>query len=132
MNAVLSAQTLDWRSSVAYKPEVQVAVRPRTVYEFNARAILDPGFRDRLRTDSATTLQECGFERLRATPQNGRLAALQMTDAELQVVSDLAEHVARHGVRGNIVLESELTELGYGMPVFLFVVVGLFIFVFFF
>jgi hypothetical protein len=132
MNAVLSAQTLDWRSSVAYKPEVQVAVRPQKVYEFNARAILDPGFRDRLRTDSATTLQDCGFERIRATPQNGRLAALQITDAELKVVSELAEHVATHGVRGNIVLESELTELGYGMPVFLFVIVGLFIFVFFF
>src|ERR1051326_5599171 len=94
MNAVLSAQTLDWRSSVAYKPEAQVAVRPPKVYEFNARAILDPGFRDRLRNDSATTLQDCGFERIRATPQNGRLAALQITDAELKVVSELAEHVA--------------------------------------
>jgi hypothetical protein len=129
MNAVLSAQTLDWRSSVAYKPEVQVAVRPREVYEFNARATFDRGFRDRLRDGSPATLEECGFERLTATPTDDRLAALQMTDAELKILSELAQLVGKHGMRGSVALEAELKELGYGTPVFVFVFVFLFVFV---
>jgi hypothetical protein len=129
MNAVLSAQTLDWRSSVAYKPEVQVAVRPRKVYEFNARATFDLGFRDRLRDGSTATLEEYGFERLMATPTDDRLAALQMTDAELKIVSELVQLVGKHGLRGSVALEAELKELGYATPVFVFVFVFLFVFV---
>src|SRR5919106_2891545 len=118
MNAVLSAQTLDWRSSVAYKPEVQVAVRPRKVYEFNARATFDRGFRDRLRDGSRAMLEEYGFERVAAIPTDDRLAALQMTDVELKVVTELAELVGKHGIRGSVAMEAELTELGYGTPIF--------------
>jgi hypothetical protein len=129
MNAVLAAQTIDWRSSVAYKREVQVPVGPANVYRFNARATFDPGFRDRLRDNSPSALVEYGFERLTPTLKADRLAALQMTEAERKVVSDLAEQLGKHGVRGNVALEAELTQLGYGMPVFVFVVVFLFIFI---
>jgi hypothetical protein len=129
MNAVLSAQTLDWRSSVAYKPEVQVAVRPRKVYEFNARATFDRGFRDRLRDGSRAMLEEYGFERVAAIPTDDRLAALQMTDVELKVVTELAELVGKHGIRGSVAMEAELTELGYGTPIFVFVFLFLFVFI---
>ena len=129
MDAVLSAQTLDWRSSVAYKPEARVAVRPRKVYEFNARATFDRSFRDRLRDGSPATLEEYGFERLTATPTDDRLAALQMTDVELEVVSELAKLLGKHGMRGSVALEAELTELGYGTPVFVFVFVFLFVYI---
>jgi hypothetical protein len=129
MDAVLSAQVLDWRSSVAYKPEVQVAVRPRKVYEFNARATFDRGFRDRLRDGSPAMLKEYGFERLTVTPTDDRLAALQMTDVELEFVSEIAELLRKHGMRGSVALEAELTELGYGTPVFVFVFLFLFVFI---
>jgi hypothetical protein len=129
MNAVLSAQTLDWRSSIAYKPEVQVTVSPRKVYEFNARATFDRSFRDRLKNGSPATLEDYGFGRLTATPTDDRLAALQMTDVELKVVSELAELLGKHGMRGSVALEAGLTELGYGTPVFVFVFVFLFVFV---
>ncbi len=129
MNAVRSAQTLDWRSSVAYKPEVQVAVRPRKVYEFNARATFDPGFRGRLRDGSPATLEEYGFEPVTATPKDDRLSALQMTEAEQKVVSELAALAGKHGMRGSAAMETELRELGYATPVFVFVFVFAFVFV---
>ena len=129
MDAVLSAQTLDWRRSVAFAPEVKVAVRPRKVYEFNARATFDRAFRDRLRDRSPAMLDEYGFGRLTATPTDDRLAALQMTGVELQAVSELVELVRKHGTRGSAALEAELTEPGYAAPVFVFVFVALFVFV---
>jgi hypothetical protein len=125
MNAVLAAQTLDWKRSVAYLPEVQVDVTPLKVYEFNARATLEEGFRNRLRDDFAGALEDYGLNQLIIAPVDERLATLQMTDEELQGLKDVVEHFTKNRVGGSIALEAELAKQGYGMPAIVLLILAI-------
>jgi hypothetical protein len=62
MNAVVSANTLDWRASAAYNPELAMPdADPMRIYRFTGRCTLDRAFRRRITRDPRAVFEEHGF-----------------------------------------------------------------------
>lgn len=130
MNGVISAQTLQWQDSAAFDPDLALSVNVLNVYRFNGRATLDPAFRQSLTTDSARVFADHGLERWLMPLSSETINRLVLSDKEMSALSEVSERVCRNGIKGQMTLEGQLAELGYGMPAIAVVVVAVAVAVF--
>ena len=62
MNAVTSANTLDWRASASFNPALAMPdADPTRIYRFSGQCVLDRAFRRRVARNPQAVFQEHGF-----------------------------------------------------------------------
>jgi hypothetical protein len=132
MNAVLSADTLPWRESAAFKPSLCLGdINPLDVYEFVSNATFDTDFRDSVLVDAHTALARFRL------PAAGRLREPELVEPRLAL--DEEEHAALDELltrmRGMDVdslraVETAALREGVGMPAVALLVVAVAVAVF--
>jgi len=133
MNAVISANTLDWRSSSAFNKAFSIeGFDVDAVLEFNSRATFDPEFKTQLRDDFEGALQRYDLQALDAravdASWNDRLT---LQDDEYEALDDITRRLSGRGIAANMALERSTSGMGVGVPAIavLIVIVAVIVFV---
>jgi hypothetical protein len=136
MNAVLSAETLPWRESAAFKSSLVVGdIDPFDVYQFLGHATFDSDFREHVLADARAALARFRL------PAGGSVRSPELVahrialDAEeREALDQLALHVHGKDIDGLRAVEGAALREGVGMPAIaaLVVVVAIAVLVFVF
>lgn len=118
MNAITSAQTLPWRHSAAFDPNLVLGdVDPVDVYEFVGRSTFDAEFRKEVVTDAQAVLARFRL------PDRGRLLCPELVDdrlaldaEEMIALDELSMKVRGQGIAGARAMEGVALREGHGLP----------------
>lgn len=118
MNAVLSADTLAWRTSAAFDSNLVVGdVEPADVYEFVGRSTFDAEFRKNVLADTRNVLARFRL------PTAGEIRApglvedrMNLAPEELNALDELSREVHGHGLEGVRAAERGALREGHGLP----------------
>jgi hypothetical protein len=115
--AILSAQQLRWRESVAFDTDLAVAFEPAQLYEFNARLWSDPTWLTALQERPDELLAAFGLAKAAALlPENTVLENRRLTAEELAVMRQIMGIANERGLLSQEALEGMLNQDGYGLP----------------
>ena len=118
MNAVLSANTLAWRTSAAFDRSLVLGdVDPADVYEFVGRSTLDDDFRKEVLADTRDVLARFNL------PAQGQIRApglvderMRLSPDERQALDELSTRLRGCGIDGAQAAERGALREGYGLP----------------
>jgi hypothetical protein len=118
MNAVISANTLDWRSSSAFNKAFSIdGFDADAVLEFNSRATFDPQFKAQLRDDFDGVLRRLDLKAIDAREVDASWQErLTLADDEYVAIDEITRKVSGRGIAGNMALERSTTSMGVGVP----------------
>ncbi|RAQ94234.1 hypothetical protein [Thermogemmatispora tikiterensis] len=115
--AILSAQQLRWRESVAFDTDLTVSFEPAQLYEFNARLWSDPARLTALQERPDELLEAFGLAKATALlPENKVLENRQLTAEELAAMRQILLAASEQGLLSQEALELALNDEGYGLP----------------
>jgi hypothetical protein len=115
--AILSAQQLRWRESVAFDTDLAVAFEPAQLYEFNARLWSDPTRLRALQERPDELLAAFGLAKAVALlPEDTVLENRRLTDEELAAMRQIMAAASERGLLSQEALELALNDEGYGLP----------------
>ncbi|GER83874.1 hypothetical protein KTAU_25110 [Thermogemmatispora aurantia] len=115
--AILSAQQLRWRESVAFDTDLTVTFEPMQLYEFNARLWTDPTRLRALQERPDELLAAFGLAKAAALlPENTVLENRRLTDEELAAMRQILLAASERGLLSQEALELALSDEGYGLP----------------
>jgi len=118
MNAVISANTLDWRSSSAFNKAFAIdGFDVDAVLEFNSRATFDPDFKAQLRDDFDGVLRRLHLQALDARQVDaGWQQRLTLEDDEYGALDEITRKLSGRGIAANMALERSTSGMGVGVP----------------
>ncbi|MBX5457385.1 MAG: hypothetical protein IRZ31_10835 [Thermogemmatispora sp.] len=115
--AILSAQQLRWRESVAFDTDLTVSFDPMQLYEFNTRLWSDPARLTALQERPDELLEAFGLAKAAALlPENKVLENRQLTAEELAAMRQILLTAGERGLLSQEALELALNDEGYGLP----------------
>jgi len=118
MNAVISANTLDWRSSSAFNKAFAIdGLDVDAVLQFNARATFDPAFKSELVRDFAGALSRYDLAALDPSELDPAWQErLSLADDEFAVLDEITERLSGRGIDASLALERSTAGAGVGVP----------------
>ncbi|WP_069802410.1 hypothetical protein [Thermogemmatispora onikobensis] len=115
--AILSAQQLRWRESVAFDTDLTVTFEPMQLYEFNTRLWSDPTRLRALQERPDELLEAFGLAKAVALlPEDTVLENRRLTAEELAAMRQILLAASERGLLSQEALELALSDEGYGLP----------------
>ncbi|MBX5457383.1 MAG: hypothetical protein IRZ31_10825 [Thermogemmatispora sp.] len=117
--AILSAQQLRWRESVAFDTDLTVSFDPMQLYEFNTRLWSDPARLTALQERPDELLEAFGLAKAAALlPENKVLENRQLTAEELAAMRQIMAAASQQELflQAQKALGTALKDDGYGLP----------------